>query len=299
VDKEKKNAATSGPSGHNDQVDQLLRKLNPEMKRAKPGPEALAAALEAVERLAAEADAADAVDDLEQKLAVEPTSSVCSVCGYRNREQTKFCGMCGVAISVSESPGGERPEFEALMKPPAAFAPEPNPIAPRPSANDTQHFHHHYHHHYFYGSQEGGFPRAGGEFAVPLGHIGNRRVETAVRRLVETLGDVPLVFDVRAFKPIPFGAIRDDVGFRDDVRRGHAERVEDPLAEYIAVEFLRRILNHQTEQDVSRVAVIKTGSWRGRERRGRNQVPEHLVRVLEAVVELCKAIIRHAGGVVQ
>jgi ketosteroid isomerase-like protein len=194
VDKEKKNAATSGPSGHNDQVDQLLRKLNPEMKRAKPGPEALAAALEAVERLAAEADAADAVDDLEQKLAVEPTSSVCGVCGYRNREQTKFCGMCGVAISVAESPGGERPEFEALMKPPAAFAPEPNPIAPRPSANDTQHFHHHYHHHYFYGSQEGGFPRAGGEFAVREEKLRSpnaamrgemSRAEAAVRRVTQ------------------------------------------------------------------------------------------------------------------
>ena len=86
MDKEKKNVGPSGPSG-NDQVDQLLRKLNPEMKRAKPGPEALAAALEAVERLAAEADAADAADDLEQKLAVEPGSTVCIVCGYRNREQ--------------------------------------------------------------------------------------------------------------------------------------------------------------------------------------------------------------------
>ena len=53
MDKEKKNLGSSGSSGHNDQVDQLLRKLNPEMKRAKPGPEALAAALEAVERMAA------------------------------------------------------------------------------------------------------------------------------------------------------------------------------------------------------------------------------------------------------
>jgi hypothetical protein len=89
VDKEKKNLGPPGASGHDDQVDQLLRKLNPEMKRAKPGPEALAAALEAVERLAAEADAADAADDLEQKLAIEPASTMCAVCGYRNREQTE------------------------------------------------------------------------------------------------------------------------------------------------------------------------------------------------------------------
>ena len=63
MDKEKKNLGPSAAAGRNDQVDQLLRKLNPEMKRAKPGPEALAAALEAVERLAAEADAADAADE--------------------------------------------------------------------------------------------------------------------------------------------------------------------------------------------------------------------------------------------
>ena len=113
MDKEKKNVGPSGAPGANDQVDQLLRKLNPEMKRAKPGPEALAAALEAVERLAAEADAADAADDLEQKLAVDPGSTVCIVCGYRNREQTKFCSMCGVAIPAGEAQGGVRPSPKA------------------------------------------------------------------------------------------------------------------------------------------------------------------------------------------
>ncbi|HEX6821820.1 MAG TPA: DUF4440 domain-containing protein [Candidatus Sulfotelmatobacter sp.] len=194
MDKEKKNVGPSGSSSHNDQVDQLLRKLNPEMKRAKPGPEALAAALEAVERLAAEADAADAADDLEQKLAVEPASTVCTVCGYRNREQTKFCGMCGIAISIGDSPGGERPNAEGLVHPPPAFVPEPNPIPPRPSANDSQHFHHHYHHHYFYGSQEGNFPRAGGELAVREEKLRSpnaamrgdmSRAEAAVRRVTQ------------------------------------------------------------------------------------------------------------------
>ncbi len=194
MDKDKKNLRPSAASGHNDQVDELLRKLNPEMKRAKPGPEALAAALEAVERLAAEADAADAADDFEQKLAVEPSSSVCSVCGYRNREQTKFCGMCGVAIPAGESLSREQPEFEAPMKPPASFAPEPNPIPPRPSANDTQHFHHHYHHHYFYGGQEGSIPRLGGDLAAREEKLRSpnaamrgdmSRAEAAVRRVTQ------------------------------------------------------------------------------------------------------------------
>lgn len=193
MDKEKKNVGPSGPSG-NDQVDQLLRKLNPEMKRAKPGPEALAAALEAVERLAAEADAADAADDLEQKLAVEPGSTVCIVCGYRNREQTKFCSMCGVAIPAGESPAGERPQPQGLIHPPASFVPEPNPIAPRPSPNDSHHYHHHYHHHYFYGGQEGGFARAGGDLAVREEKLRSpnaamrgdmSRAEAAVRRVTQ------------------------------------------------------------------------------------------------------------------
>ena len=193
MDKEKKNVGPSGPSG-NDQVDQFLRKLNPEMKRAKPGPEALAAALEAVERLAAEADAADAADDLEQKLAVEPGSTVCIVCGYRNREQTKFCSMCGVAIPAGESPAEERPQPQGLIHPPASFVPEPNPIAPRPSPNDSHHYHHHYHHHYFYGGQEGGFARAGGDLAVREEKLRSpnaamrgdmSRAEAAVRRVTQ------------------------------------------------------------------------------------------------------------------
>lgn len=194
MDKEKKNIAGSGASGHNDQVDQLLRKLSPEMKRAKPGPEALAAALEAVERLAAEADAADAADDLEQKLAVEPTSSVCNVCGYRNREQTKFCGMCGIALPAGDKPGGQQPEPQALIKPPASLMAQPAPIAPRPSANDTQHYHHHYHHHYFYGSQENVLPRLGGEPGVREEKLRTpnaamrgdmSRAEAAVRRVTQ------------------------------------------------------------------------------------------------------------------
>lgn len=179
--------------GRNDQVDDLLRKLSPEMKRAKPGPDALAAALEAVERMAAEADAADAADDLEQKLATDSASSVCGVCGYRNREHTKFCSMCGVALPAGESAAAERTDPQALMKPPTAFPPEPSPASPRAAGNESHHYHHHYHHHYFYGSHEGGFPRPGVE---PLREEKLRppnaalrgdmsRAEAAVRRVTQ------------------------------------------------------------------------------------------------------------------
>ena len=89
---------------------------------------------------------------------------------------------------------GNGPNSQALMKPPTSFAPEPNPIAPRPSANDSQHFHHHYHHHYFYGSSEGSFPRVGGDLAVREEKLRSpnaamrgdmSRAEAAVRRVTQ------------------------------------------------------------------------------------------------------------------
>lgn len=193
MDKEKKNPGSSVAHGPKDQVDDLLRKLNPDGKRSKPGPDALAAALEAVERMAAEADAADAVDDLEQKRAAEGAPVVCSACGHRNREQTKFCAMCGVALSGGENPAAKPTEPQALIHSPAPILPEPAPVPPRPTGNETHHYHHHYHHHYFYGSHDGGFPRAGSEpvreeklrapSAAMRGEMS--RAEAAVRRVTQ------------------------------------------------------------------------------------------------------------------
>lgn len=193
MDKEKKNPGAPSAQGHKDQVDDLLRKLNPEVRRAKPGPDALAAALEAVERMAAEADAADAVDDLEQKLATEGTPLVCGACGYRNRGQTKFCGMCGVALSTADPPSAPTSEPQALLKPPPVMVPEPSPVPPRPGGNEAHHYHHHYHHHYFYGNQDGNMGRG---IAEPMREEKLRspnaamrgdmsRAEAAVRRVTQ------------------------------------------------------------------------------------------------------------------
>ena len=87
-------------------MEELYRRLQPEMRRPKPNPDAIAAALEAAQRLAAEADVEQAVDDVAQELISDSATTVCSVCGYRNREGNKFCGMCGIA--VTERPGKSR-----------------------------------------------------------------------------------------------------------------------------------------------------------------------------------------------
>src|SRR5260370_588833 len=83
-------------------MEQLYRRLQPEMRRPKPSPDAIAAALESAQRLAAEIDAEQAAAP-EQELAEDSTTIVCRVCGYRNREGNKFCGMCGINVIEPES----------------------------------------------------------------------------------------------------------------------------------------------------------------------------------------------------
>jgi len=157
------------PVGSED-LKELIRRLKPEMRRAKPGTEQIAAALEAAQRLAAEADAEDAADDVAQGLPDDFATIVCSVCGYHNRVGTKFCSMCGVAVSESKNAAGQAAEpiepSAAMTLPQSPFPPpEMRPPVTGPTGNETHHYHHHYHHHYFPGAPEGMYPAAGGEVA--------------------------------------------------------------------------------------------------------------------------------------
>ncbi len=161
MDETKKNLRSSGLASdsqlHGSELEDLYRGVQPEVHRPKPSPEALAAALEAAQRLAAEADAEQAADDTAQEL--DSSTFVCSVCGYRNRRGMKFCGMCGGGVNQSgalEFSASAEPE-RALSRPRNAFLeqePDGRPTASRTSAQETHHYHHHYHHHYFPGGQE-------------------------------------------------------------------------------------------------------------------------------------------------
>src|SRR5260370_41843890 len=94
-------------------MDELYRRLQPEMRRPKPNPEALAAALEAAQRLAAEADAEQAADDTAQERAGDAATVVCRGCGYRNREGNKFSGMCVITVAeLREADSRSRPREE-------------------------------------------------------------------------------------------------------------------------------------------------------------------------------------------
>jgi ketosteroid isomerase-like protein len=192
VDKEKNNTGSSRKPAYKEEMNEILRKVRPEMKRPRPDADALASAMEAVQRLADEADAEDAADSLSQDTEVESSSNVCGACGYRNREQTKFCSMCGVALKASSKPG-KAPAESALVRQAGPFSPSEPLAPPRPSGNETHHYHHHYHHHYFQAGHEAMLPHGGGEplredklrapSAAMRGDMS--RAEAAVRRVTQ------------------------------------------------------------------------------------------------------------------
>ena len=165
--KEKKSSMPERPAeaaGANPELDEFFRSLK--AGRPKVGSEGISAALDAAQRFATEQDAEDAAGDAARDLASELAGVACKICGYRNREGNKFCGMCGATVhSAGSSPslgsGEPHPSTAIAVSPDSFLDPAIRPPTTRPTGNETHHYHHHYHHHYFPGAQEGGYPRAG------------------------------------------------------------------------------------------------------------------------------------------
>jgi uncharacterized protein (TIGR02246 family) len=163
---------TIGP--HNPALGEIYQRLYPEMRRPKPNQEAIAAALQAMQRLTMEADsetvASEVVAEEETLETSVDTQTACRVCGHQNRAGNKFCGTCGLLMGTEpiESPTRAAEISSTVDDEPLAQAPPPAPEAtkevhPLPGAPvGTHHYHHHYHHHYFQGSQSdaGAAPRA-------------------------------------------------------------------------------------------------------------------------------------------
>jgi len=135
---------SEGELAHNPAVDDFFRRLKQDLHQPKPGTEAIAAALQAVQRLTSQADTDDSVSAVAE--AVE--SRTCLACGSVNPAENRFCAICGVPQQDAPSPAAT-----------AAPAAGPRAVAQAPGQH---HYHHHYHHHYF-SSSEGGVPLAGPE----------------------------------------------------------------------------------------------------------------------------------------
>ncbi len=117
----------------NPSVDDFFNRMNYDMRRPKPGQEAVSAALQAIQRLGVQTDSEES---LAAENASEPAQGFCTACGNQNPIGNKFCATCGVPLSQAAAP--ERPA-SPVVNSPQSFEPVPGP----------HHYHHHYHHHYF------------------------------------------------------------------------------------------------------------------------------------------------------
>src|SRR3989442_4345601 len=132
-----KNSPAAQPEGelaHDPAVDDFLTRLKYDMRRPKPGQEAIAAALQAIQRLAVEAESEESVSAAAE--VDGGTARTCRACGSRNRDEHRFCAACGVPLL-------EAPPEESEV---SSAEPKSKPTVQAPSQH---YYHHHYHHHYF------------------------------------------------------------------------------------------------------------------------------------------------------
>jgi ketosteroid isomerase-like protein len=165
---------SASDNSRNAALGEIYQRLYPEMRRPKPSQEAIAAALQAMQRLTIESDSEIVAETEAQESGAESGAKIiCRICGHQNREGNKFCGACGLSLTfvVPETESSESSAAEHAEKGAEADAqgtePEPgHDLTPRdsppevhPSADSppgTHYYHHHYHHHYFQGGIDSG-----------------------------------------------------------------------------------------------------------------------------------------------
>ena len=160
-------------------VDDFFARLHPDMRRPLPTQDAIAAALQTMQRLAAEAAADAGADSSSRARATVP----CEACGHQNRPGNQFCGKCGRPLALSTAP----PPGDDPSPSPSTFA-EPGTLP-----GGQHHYHHHYHHHYVTPGQEAAAglasgPAPGNAATARLRSPGAggtlSRVEVAVRKVM-------------------------------------------------------------------------------------------------------------------
>jgi ketosteroid isomerase-like protein len=196
---------------YNRALGEIYQRLYPEIQRPKPNQEAIAAALQAMQRLTMESDSEITAE--ESVGASIQNAIICAACGYRNREGNKFCGGCGVSLEARTEAARPAPEDTPILSLPARLPTNdevepdntsvagresiPGKVHPQPGTPGGTHFyHHHYHHHYFQGgSDAAAAPRANApesareadRLRVAAAAKGEHmsRSEAAVRRLTQ------------------------------------------------------------------------------------------------------------------
>jgi len=171
----------------NAEVEDFFHRLmeKTEMRRPKPSPEAIAAALQAMQRLGVASGDGELEQDPDPGTEGAPMGPACPVCGYANPPGNHFCGMCGKSFEAGNVPN-------PMNSGPSEGA-QSNPPGPH-------HYHHHYHHHYFSGGTGadllavtlGGGQKSGAapskdvaKVRSPLGGPALSRAEAALRQMTQ------------------------------------------------------------------------------------------------------------------
>ena len=156
--------------------DAFFRRLHSELENPQ-SPEAVAAAVQAVQRLTLQ------MDSDETGAAESDGVRSCPTCGSANPAENRFCATCGVPLADASAHEAEMPAGTS-------------PGKPTEHAAGSHHYHHHYHHHYF-SSFDGAAPVAGADPRAianhPIARDATRRAagappnraETAVRKLTQ------------------------------------------------------------------------------------------------------------------
>jgi ketosteroid isomerase-like protein len=175
---------------HNSAVEDFFAGLKRDMRRPAPGQQAVAAALQAIQRAAVDSDTEEALAAEGEAQRIE--RAICASCGGDNPAANRFCAKCGVPLQQAV------PQLAAQDVPQVARVPIPRSHAvPETSAPGEHHYHHHYHHHYFSPAQDGSQtagsePRAAlsgtardSKVRSPLGTSSLSRAEAAVRKVIQ------------------------------------------------------------------------------------------------------------------
>jgi ketosteroid isomerase-like protein len=175
---------------HNSAVEDFFAALKHDMRRPAPGQEAIAAALQAIQRVAVDSDT-------EEALAAEADSqpierAICASCGGDNPAANRFCAKCGVPLQQA------LPRLSPVRNPDVPTIPNPRSHSiPETSAPGQHHYHHHYHHHYFSPAQDVSQAAASESRAAlsgtardtkvrsPIGTSSLSRAEAAVRKMTQ------------------------------------------------------------------------------------------------------------------
>ena len=161
-------------------VDEFFTQLQSDMRKPDLSQDAIAAAFQAIQKLALDSGAEEAAQAVAAGGQVTGPRA-CQSCTAPNRDGSRFCSTCGVPLETSEAEASIRPVHSGALQ-----------------SAGAHHYHHHYHHHYFPG--DGGMPQAAADFRpaataviprdglkarVPAGAASLSRAEGAVRRMTQ------------------------------------------------------------------------------------------------------------------